>query len=116
MKTIAAAVGFLLEKLSKEGCSCTLSASLLLLMASGSSDLLNSSLESNLISRFPGNFNRSIPFFPPSLRRFLRVSQTFKSSYCSPAVRIEFLGVEILAQPFLGAGPGSWEYLLQPSQ
>lgn len=65
MKTIAAAVGFLLEKLSKEGCSCTLSASLLLLMASGSSDLLNSSLESNLISRFPGNFNRSIPFFFP---------------------------------------------------
>lgn len=31
-------------------------------------------------------------------------------------MRIEFLGVEILTQPFLGAGPGSWEGLLQPSQ
>lgn len=84
-------------------------------MTSGSSDLLIQLGKEPylLLSR---EFEPSCSLFSLSLHHFLRISQTFKSSYCGPGARIEFLGVEILTQPFLGAGPGSWEGLLQPSQ
>lgn len=92
-----------------------MSGSLLLLMTSGSSDLLTPAWKATLSPAFPGILP-IYSLFSLSLHHFLRVSQTFESSYCGPGARIEFLGMEILTQPFLGAGPGSREDLLQPCQ